>query len=146
MNLRFFNLIVVFLMLSIPSEAQSLWSLGDSLRISWYDLHKAKTLKSFFKTQRHDPSNFKFESGYDPSTQLFTIQSRLNRGSSAQHCLKRTQHVAPTNRLAVKRNWNDPTIHAQTGKDSNYSHPIIINSPVFARVFGGNKTEITPRR
>lgn len=145
MNLRFFNLIVVFLMLSIPSEAQSLWSLGDSLRISWYDLHKAKTLKSYFQKQRQDPSNFKFESGYDPSTQLFTIQNRLNNGSNIQHYLNRTQYVTQTNRLAVKRNWNNPTIHTQTRKDNNFIQPININSPVFERIFGGNKIEITPK-
>src|SRR5690606_41866831 len=104
MNLRFFNLILVFLMLSIPSEAQSLWSLGDSLRISWYDLHKAKTLKSYFQKQRQDPSNVKFESGYDPSIQLFTIQNRLNNESNIQHDLNRTQYVTQTTRLAEKRN------------------------------------------
>jgi cell surface protein SprA len=145
MNLRFFNLIVVFLILSIPSEAQSFWSLGDSLRISWYDLKTKHTTNSYFNIQKKQPAYLKWDYGYDPSTRLFTIQKWLSNGNNTQQYLNRTQYISYSNRLTLKSNWNNPAINTPAKINSNFIQPIIINSPAFERIFGGNTIEITPK-
>ena len=139
-NLRFIIILSFICSIFIPSKAQSLLTLGDSLLFSPYR-YKPTLLKNIspFKINNYD-----FQ--YNPITKLFYVQN-TNSTFHPTDFLNRDQYLNLQKKYILKKNWDTLYNHQVTPKKEDLSliKPIEINSAVFSRIFGGNTIEITPK-
>ncbi|MCA5003955.1 T9SS outer membrane translocon Sov/SprA [Sphingobacterium bovistauri] len=118
-------------------------SLGDSLRfVNYSTAFKILNFNSFLKSKK--PIDYsKLIYTYNPQTNLFSIQTTQFGKTSY---LNRLEFNSITSKISVKKNWNHhPTPNTSIANTTQLIKPLEINSPLFDKIFGGNKIEITPK-
>ncbi len=127
------------------SKAQSFMSLGDTLRYSWFQHRILKNKYSF--PLAYDSTRFTTTYSYDPQSKLFQIYPRRSNSIFSTQYLNREQFSAHTSHSNKKNNWqtNSNTTTTPIPSSNQVIQPIIIRSPAFERIFGGNTIDLVPK-
>src|SRR5690606_32827765 len=144
-NLRFLSLFVIFILPCCVSEAQSFMSLGDTLRYSWFQHRILKNKYSF--PLAYDSTHLATAYSYDPQSKLYQIYPQKSNGIFSTQYLNREQFSAYTSHVTKKNNWqtNSNTTSTPAPLSNQLLQPIIIRSPTFERIFGGNTINLVPK-
>lgn len=104
------------------------------------------SLGDSFKFSSSFPNNIHYEPYiYNPNIQLYEFQFTKN-SNSLRNYLPRKVSNELANKIAIQNYWTN-TSNSPIRRDtsSKLIKPILVNSPAFERIFGGNTIQITPK-